>query len=346
MSARISSTTHHSNFIVSVMGRAVPLSESEKSLILHLQGERKSVSEISKTLKRSRKVIINFLADPDAYGKRKSTGRPRAISKRQERHLLRLVSNSTRTAAEIAREAGISASARTVRRVIQAAPHLKRKKLKKCPPLTNDHKERRLAFARNHVQWTENWRQVLFSDEKKFNLDGPDGFAYYFHDLRKEEKCFSKRQMGGGSVMVWAGVGFDKKTDIVFISGRMNSVTYLEMIKDQIRKFRTEQPFTFQQDNAPIHTAKIVKEFFKSEKVDLLEWPAKSPDLSIIENVWGQLSRAVYADSRQFSSLEELKTAIQEEWAKISQEYIQNLFHSLPKRMIKLLEERGSYTGY
>ena len=37
---------------------------------------------------------------------------------------------------------------------------------------------------------------------KKFNLDGPDGLAYYWHDLRMEELTFSRRQQGGGSVMV------------------------------------------------------------------------------------------------------------------------------------------------
>jgi hypothetical protein len=40
---------------------------------------------------------------------------------------------------------------------------------------------------------------------KKFNLDGPDGVACYWHDLRKEQ-IFSKRQQGGGSLMVWASL--------------------------------------------------------------------------------------------------------------------------------------------
>jgi len=46
------------------------------------------------------------------------------------------------------------------------------------------------------------WETILFSDEKKFNLDGPGGFKYYRHDLRKEPKYYSKRVSGDGSVMV------------------------------------------------------------------------------------------------------------------------------------------------
>lgn len=36
----------------------------------------------------------------------------------------------------------------------------------------------------------------------KFNLDEPDGFEHYFPDLKKEDKILSRRQMGGGTLMV------------------------------------------------------------------------------------------------------------------------------------------------
>ena len=38
---------------------------------------------------------------------------------------------------------------------------------------------------------------------KKYNLDGPGGIEFYWHDTRKEKRVFSRRQAGGGGVMVW-----------------------------------------------------------------------------------------------------------------------------------------------
>ena len=81
---------------------------------------------------------------------------------------------------------------------------------------------------------------MIFTDEKRFNLDGLDGFTYYYHDLRKEEQFLSRRHMGGGSVMIWAGIGYRGKTEIKFITGRMNSKIYLEMIDQQINAYATK----------------------------------------------------------------------------------------------------------
>jgi len=78
---------------------------------------------------------------------------------------------------------------------------------------------------------------VIFSDEKKFNLDGSDGMRTHWHDLRKEPKYFSKRPFGGGSLMVWAAFGYNGKTNIVFLEGRSKVVDYQNILKMHLLPF-------------------------------------------------------------------------------------------------------------
>ena len=92
--------------------------------------------------------------------------------------------------------------------------------MKKAPLILQRHKRARMQFAEN--QLNTNWNyisnlfkiemflfsnnkilKVIFSDENKWNLDGPDGYNYYWRDLRKSPIHFSKRNFKGGSLMVW-----------------------------------------------------------------------------------------------------------------------------------------------
>lgn len=115
------------------------------------------------------------------------------------------------------------------------------------------------------MNWTKEWRKAEFSDEKRFNLDGPDGFQYYFHDLRKETKILSKRQQGGGSIMIWAAIGYNKKTELKFLSERVNAVQYKNMLATMLPSLGVRMAgrnWIFQQDNSRVHTANVMKKWF------------------------------------------------------------------------------------
>jgi DDE superfamily endonuclease len=69
--------------------------------------------------------------------------------------------------------------------------------------------------------------------------------------------------------------------------------SYLNVLNDQIEVcFKPSR--TFIHDNASIHTAKKVKDWFENEGIPLLDWPPYSPDMNPIEHVWKKLKEIVH----------------------------------------------------
>ena len=156
-------------------------------------------------------------------------------------------------------------STRRMQQIFKASSHLEYRKLKASPPLTNRRKENRKKFAACCIYLDPDWRHVVFSDEKKFNLDGSDGFKRHWHDLRKEEKMFSKRQAGGGFCMVWGGFSEKGKTDLAFLSGNQNSEKYVATLHDHLMPRICAchgDKALFQQDRCPCRASKLTKQWF------------------------------------------------------------------------------------
>ncbi len=59
---------------------------------------------------------------------------------------------------------------------------------------------------------------------------------------------------------------------------------------DQLFK---DADFIFLQDLAPVHTAKSTKSWLNDHGVGVLDWPANSPDLNSIENLWGIVKKKI-----------------------------------------------------
>lgn len=184
------------------MPRGLHLSDIEKGKILAFRSCRLSSRDIARKMNRSNTVVHNFLKNPSNYGNQKHSGRPESLSPRQKRLITSLACAKKLTSNEIHRNLSLPCSNRTIRNVLEKNPKVRYAKMMSRPPLSKRHKELRVDFAKKYISMGAEWENIVFSDEKKFNLDGPDGYRYFWYDIRQNKDIYSKRQFGGGSVMV------------------------------------------------------------------------------------------------------------------------------------------------
>lgn len=326
-----------------------PLSDSEKQIALNLQFDGKTIREIAKIMNRSTTTIHKFLKNPHALENKSRLGRPPRVDERTKRQIKRLAVNKSLSSGQIKTQLSLDITKRRVRQILSSDKNIRYEKMLSVPQLKPVHKRARLQFAERYRFWTHEWEKIIFSDEKKFNLDGPDGKMMNWRDTRRERQTCYARNFGGGTVMVWAAFGVRGKSSICFISTNMNSEMYIELLDSVLVDFGEGfwgNDWIFQQDNASIHISGKTKSFLQSRNIEYLDWPARSPDLNPIENLWGLLSNNVYKNGRQFETAKDLKKAIQEEWSKIDESTLQNLILSMPRRLNEVIANRGGHTHY
>ena len=100
-------------------------------------------------------------------------------------------------------------------------------------------------------------------------------------------------RFGGGSLMVWGGVHYTGKTNLIVIRETLNAQRYFDnILRPVVVPFvRRNNRFVFQQDNARSHIARLSMNFLQTNNVNTLPWPSRSPVLAPIEHVWDMLNR-------------------------------------------------------
>ncbi len=82
--------------------------------------------------------------------------------------------------------------------------------------------------------------------------------------------------------MIWGCFTKNELDPLVRLEGRVTANIYIEMLENYLIPFindlENKDDYTFQEDNAPIHTAKIAKKWKSYNNIKSLLWPAQSSD--------------------------------------------------------------------
>ena len=130
------------------------------------------------------------------------------------------------------------------------------------------------------------------------------------------------------------GIGF-------FPKGSVNSEGYTKMLTKLLlpELKKAKKKITFQQDGAKIHTSNHTKAFFAKHKIFSRAWPANSPDMNPIENMWFLVNKEVQRACPEGEK--QLKAAIRKSWRSISVETVNVLVASFAGRCATVISKNG-----
>ena len=334
------------------------LSKFKRAAIIGMLQMGKKKATIAKEMGVTKSCLTKIAKKVEKLGAERSlknspgAGRPPKSSLQDVKLIVRAIKKEPfLTAVKIKRRLSLDhLSVRRIQEILVKAGYPARKAARK-PLLTPAMMEKRLKFATDHLDMTEEeWLDIMFTDESSFKLiRGVAKTVRRGKGDRFDNRFTVKTVKHPGSVMVWAGFdGRGGRAGMRFLPKNvtMNTKEYLDTLEAHMLPWYQGRGNTrFLQDGAPCHKSRKSMAWLAENGVDVMDWPGNSPDLNPIENMWNMMKGRL--EEKQVTSVEMLKKEIIAIWVtEVSQEYCETLARSMPCRLAKVIEMKGGHTKY
>ena len=225
-------------------------------------------------------------------------------------------------------------------------------KLPKNPLISSINQENRLIWSKKFIEKSSDfWDNIVWSDERmvRSNPQHKDLFVKVRKGENQRKNLANvKSQNEGVRVMFWGCFSKHEMGPLVAVEGILKSKEYIELLKKYLLpNFKnSNKQLIFIQDDSPIHKSKAVMDFLAANGIPTLQWPAQSPDLNPIENMWAVLKGRRARQKLTPKTKKDLIDQMTELWSNIETDFRGNLSISIPKRLSEVIKNKGKQTSY
>jgi transposase len=296
----------------------------------------------------------------------KRSGRPSKLNDDDRQKILQKIHEQPRvTYEDLCSEVDNKVKKRSIARLL-CVEEMKKWRVMKRPYLTPEHAAVRLRWAERYQNFTkEDFDRVFWSDE--CTIERGIGLRLEYSFIRPSEQAAAGEVMPtphrGFQVkqMFWAAfAGSLRRSGLIALygdpessRGGVNRFVIRDLYERVLPTLLIDPNSIFMQDNAPTHTAQIVREYVASLGREVMIWPPNSPDLNPIENLWTLLKQKIYKlrpdllhMSNNETTLNILINTAKEAWQEIDLSILERLSESMPRRVQAIIDSEGWYTKY
>lgn len=308
-----------------------------------LAREGSSDADICRMLHVSFHFVKRWRDRPDAKRLLGSSSRLKIDSKSRRKMARRAQTKARPGQRKLAQEFGVHHT--TVSR------HLKRAGLRPRhpqpePELTEEQKKARVKFAKREKE--RDFSTVMYEDEKTFVIghvpNRHNDIIYVSGGEPVPGRPVPKR---AAKINVAAGIMIGGRTTLHIFTENMNSAKFQDIINRTLlpggRKHFRNDDWILMMDRHPTHYSVTSVQHMDQRGINYLpkgEWPANSPDLNPIENVWSMVVSEL--NKRSIQSRHQMEQALKRIWSKLPQDKIDNAINSIPKRLRAVIRTKGA----
>ena len=312
---------------------------TQGGLLMYLRNAGRQISN------RTIRSKIKELEENDEVSdqRKEHSGRKRALTTRDETRITTLLNRRPELdAAEIKRQLGLTCSTNVIREYLHKIG-FKFLRVVPVPRITLKYKEKRLAFARRYRN--DDWDHTFFLDESTFLVGSFKTRTYQ----KKGARVIVPMDKHPAKLNIIGMISVRGATRLITFEDNLTAISfkrYLNTLKRDADQMYRRGDYRIAMDKDPKHTSGTATDYMEDVGLEwIADWPASSPDLNPIENVWGLMEKEI--KKLYIKNLISLKRRIHGVWRRLTtRQRLSSLANSMDDRLKAVVANKGSNTAY